>query len=354
MYRKYTFKTPLEERPLFLNKFNPTLKVICVILLLVLTFLPVTVVGQAAILILILSLWFSARLPKRKLKPIFKTLLVLFIFIFLINWLVAKDPGLRFDLANHYQLWGSTWSDLCDRGWIHQYTIDDITYYWTCGQIWGGSVAESFVTVEPTTGSYITVVINDVKLYLTYSAPLYALSSQVVITSVSVCVKLFCMLTVFSLLVNTTSTLQLTYAFEHILWPLKWIKIPVTEISYIIAVAIRFVPNLFEEANKIISAQASRGLDYYNGRLITKIKVVGSLVVPMFSTAFNHADKLSDAMEARNFVPRAKRTKYRLYHCSASNWVLFAILICLLALFIYFVVKKVIIYPFIAVDCFNI
>ncbi|MCQ3915598.1 MAG: energy-coupling factor transporter transmembrane protein EcfT [Mycoplasmoidaceae bacterium] len=83
--------------------------------------------------------------------------------------------------------------------------------------------------------------------------------------------------------------------------------------------AVRFVPSLFDEANKIISAQASRGVDFRNGHLITKIKAVGSLVVPMFAASFNHADKLSDAMEARNFVPRAKRTKYRLYHCSASN-----------------------------------
>ncbi|MCQ3908551.1 MAG: energy-coupling factor transporter transmembrane protein EcfT [Mycoplasmoidaceae bacterium] len=92
-----------------------------------------------------------------------------------------------------------------------------------------------------------------------------------------------------------------------------------TEIAYIIAVAVRFVPNLFDEANKIISAQASRGVDFRNGNIIVKIKAINSLVIPMFAASFNHAEKLSDAMEARNFVPRAKRTKYRVYHCSVSN-----------------------------------
>lgn len=345
----YTFKTPLEERPLFLNKFNPTLKVICAILLIVLTFIPVPVVFQLGILVLIICLWISARLPRRKLKTILRTLLFIFVLVFLINWLVAKSPGLKFDLDSQYGLWGCDWTSLINKGWVYDYQ----GHLWTHGQIWGGWIADGLSLDKPAT-SYIRIMLNGTPLYLAYSSPWYGLSSQVVITSVSVTAKLFCMLAVFSLLVNTTSTLQLTYAFEHVLWPLKWIKVPVTEISYIIAVAIRFVPSLFEEANKIINAQASRGRDFRNGHLIEKIKTVGSLVVPMFAISFTHADKLSDAMEARNFAPRAKRTKYRLYHCLPSNWVSFAILICLLALFIYLRVCKVIIYPFIAVDCFNI
>lgn len=345
----YTFKTPLEERPLFLNKFNPTLKVICAILLLVLTFLKVPVIFQLFVFVLTIGLWISARLPKRKLKPIISTILFIFILVFLINWLVAKTPGFKFDLDSHYHLWGASWTDLLIKGRVYQFN----QYYWTHGQIWGGQVANVLTNIKPDS-SYLTIKIDGVTWYLAYSSPWYGLSSQVLITSISVSMKLFCMLTIFSLLVNTTSTLQLTYAFEHVLWPLKWIKVPVTEISYIIAVAIRFVPNLFAEANKIINAQASRGRDFKNGHIIEKIKTVGSLVVPMFAVSFNHADKLSDAMEARNFAPRAKRTKYRLYHCQASHWAAFAFLICLLALFIYLRVCRVIINPFISIDCFNI
>ncbi|MCQ3907923.1 MAG: energy-coupling factor transporter transmembrane protein EcfT [Mycoplasmoidaceae bacterium] len=89
--------------------------------------------------------------------------------------------------------------------------------------------------------------------------------------------------------------------------------------SYIVAIALRFVPTLFDEANKIISAQACRGVDFRNGYLPSKLKAVGSLVIPMFAASFSHADRLSDAMETRNFVPRAGRTKYRVYHCRPSN-----------------------------------
>lgn len=340
----YTFKTPLEERPLFLNRFNPTLKVICAIILIVLTFLKVDVIFQLSIFVLILGLWFSARLPKRKFKSIIRTILFLFFFIFLFNWLLSKNPGLKFDIDTNYTLWGASWN--------HSGTSFFAGHYYVTGEVWGGWVG--FWQLPKPSGQYIAKTINGIKWYLPYFSPLHSLTSQVLINSVSICIKLFCMLTVFSLLVNTTSTLQLTYAFEHIFWPLKWIKVPVTEISYIISVAIRFVPNLFDEANKIIRAQANRGLDFKNGKLITKIKAVGSLVIPMFAASFDHADKLSDAMEARNFAPRAKRTKYRHFPCRASNWASFAILICLFGFFIYLRVRKVIIYPFIAIDCFNI
>ena len=119
------------------------------------------------------------------------------------------------------------------------------------------------------------------------------------------------MMMIFSILVNTTTTLQLAHAFENIFSPLKLFKAPVSEIGFIIATSIKFVPNLLAEANKLIDAQASRGCDFKNGKFITKIKAIGNLFVPMFNIAFNQADQLSDAMEARGFDPKIKRTRYK-------------------------------------------
>lgn len=337
MFKHYDLKTPLELRSLFLNRFNPTLKIICSMLLIALVFIPVPIIFQLSIFVLILGLWISARLPIKKMTTILKTVFIIFFFVILINWLVVKSPGLKLNLER-FTLWGSSWSELLKKGWIHQTEIEGINHYWLSGTIWGGWVSSTLSS----------------GLKLDYSSPWYGLSSQVLITSLSMMLKIFCMLTIFSLLVNTTSTIQLTYGFEHFFWPLKWIKVPVTEISYIIATAMRFVPNLFEEANKIMDAQACRGIDFRNGNIFVKIKAVGSIIVPMFAASFNYADKLSDAMEARNFVPGAKRTRYRHFPCRGSNWASFAILIGLLGLFIYLRVCKVIIYPFIAIDCFNI
>ena len=80
-----------------------------------------------------------------------------------------------------------------------------------------------------------------------------------------------------------------------------------------IAIAIRFVPSLLDESQKIMKAQASRGVDFNNGNLKDKAKSLVSLVVPMFSIAFKKADDLASAMEARNYNPRYVRTRYRNY-----------------------------------------
>jgi energy-coupling factor transport system permease protein len=80
-----------------------------------------------------------------------------------------------------------------------------------------------------------------------------------------------------------------------------------------ISIALRFVPSLLEESQKIMKAQASRGVDFRNGNFKDKIKSLVSLVVPMFSVAFHKADQLADAMEARAYNPRYDRTRYRNY-----------------------------------------
>jgi energy-coupling factor transport system permease protein len=80
-----------------------------------------------------------------------------------------------------------------------------------------------------------------------------------------------------------------------------------------ISIALRFVPSLLQESQRIMSAQASRGVDFNNGNFKDKMKSLVSLVVPMFSIAFHKADDLANAMEARAYNPRYARTRYRNY-----------------------------------------
>jgi energy-coupling factor transport system permease protein len=80
-----------------------------------------------------------------------------------------------------------------------------------------------------------------------------------------------------------------------------------------ISIALRFVPSLLLEAQRILKAQASRGVDFNNGNFKDKVKSLVSLVVPMFSIAFLKADDLANAMEARSYNPRYARTRYRNY-----------------------------------------
>jgi energy-coupling factor transport system permease protein len=113
-----------------------------------------------------------------------------------------------------------------------------------------------------------------------------------------------------------------------------------------ISIALRFVPSLLEESQKIMRAQASRGVDFRNGNFRDKIKSLVSLVVPMFSIAFHKADGLADAMEARAYNPRYARTRYRNYSIQWQHWLIAGLLTILLGFFIVFSIKRMLFAPF--------
>lgn len=114
-----------------------------------------------------------------------------------------------------------------------------------------------------------------------------------------------------TLLTSTTKPLDLTMGIESLLKPLKVIHVPAEEISMIISIALRFIPTLIEETGRIMKAQASRGVELDEGKLIEKLKAVLSMIVPLFASAFQRAMDLAYAMEARGYIPGAKRSKYR-------------------------------------------
>jgi len=91
--------------------------------------------------------------------------------------------------------------------------------------------------------------------------------------------------------------------------PLKVIKVNSEEMAMIISIALRYIPTLLDEANKIMLAQASRGVDFTEGKMKDKVMQIISLLVPMFIISFKRSDDLADAMEARNFVPGNPRTR---------------------------------------------
>lgn len=112
-----------------------------------------------------------------------------------------------------------------------------------------------------------------------------------------------------SLLTLTTSPLQLTDGIEYILKPLKKIGVPASEISMMMTIALRFIPTLMEEAEKIMKAQKARGADFESGNLIQRAKSLIPLLVPLFISAFRRADELALAMESRCYQGGKKRTR---------------------------------------------
>ena len=114
-----------------------------------------------------------------------------------------------------------------------------------------------------------------------------------------------------SIMTYTTTPNQLTDGLENLLWPLSKIKVPVHEIAMMMSIALRFIPILVEETDKIMKAQMARGADFESGNIIQKAKSLIPLLVPLFVSAFRRANDLAMAMEARCYRGGKGRTKMK-------------------------------------------
>ena len=124
--------------------------------------------------------------------------------------------------------------------------------------------------------------------------------------------RLIMMISLTMMLTATTKPMDLTYAFEWYMFPLRVIRFPVSEIAMTLSIALRFIPTLLDETDRIMKAQASRGVDFNHGRFGKRIKAIISLIIPLFISAIERSEELSNAMEARGYDPKAKRTRYRI------------------------------------------
>lgn len=134
-------------------------------------------------------------------------------------------------------------------------------------------------------------------------------------------IRLTLMISVTTILTATTKPLDLTYGLEYFMSPLKVIKFPAHEIAMTISIALRFIPTILEETQKIMKAQASRGVDIKDGTLKEKLAAIVSLIIPLFISAFQRSEELANAMEARGYNPSGKRTRYRVLKYKATDLV---------------------------------
>ena len=137
-----------------------------------------------------------------------------------------------------------------------------------------------------------------------------------------------------SLMTLTTTPNDLTDGLESVLGPLKKIKVPVHEISMMMSIALRFIPILMEETDRIMKAQKARGADFETGNLIQKAKAMIPLLVPLFISAFRRANDLAMAMEARCYRGGEGRTKMKPLHYEQIDRKSYAILVLYLIVMI--------------------
>ena len=159
----------------------------------------------------------------------------------------------------------------------------------------------------------------------------FAVYKDAIFNTLFVITRLLLMISITTLLTATTNPLDLTLGIEWLLKPLEVIHFPAHEVAMMVSIALRFIPTIIEETMRIMNAQKSRGVDFENGRLAEKISAILSLIVPLFSVAFERAYELADAMEARGYVPGEKRTRYHVLHFRFMDYLFIFICMAILA-----------------------
>ena len=135
----------------------------------------------------------------------------------------------------------------------------------------------------------------------------------------------------FVLLTYTTSPVALTDAIEYLISPLKKLGVPTHEFSMMMSIALRFIPTLIEETDKIISAQKSRGANFEEGSLIKRSKALIPVLIPLFVSAFRRADELACAMECRLYHGGEGRTKLKVFKMKPKDYAALLLFVLLLA-----------------------
>ncbi len=139
--------------------------------------------------------------------------------------------------------------------------------------------------------------------------------------------RIVILITLSSLLTLTTKPTDLNNGLEEVMKPLRKFRVPTNEIAMMIAIALRFIPTLLDEANKIMKAQSSRGVDFTEGTLRQKVTQIISLLIPMFIISFKRADDLANAMEARGYAPGRERSKYVQFQLQPADFIVLALTI---------------------------
>ena len=140
-----------------------------------------------------------------------------------------------------------------------------------------------------------------------------------IVRAVFMIIRITMLITGTFLLTYTTSPIALTDGLERLLNPLKKIKVPVHELSMIMSIALRFIPTLIEETDKIMSAQKARGADFETGKLTDRARALVPLLVPLLVSAFRRAEELGTAMECRCYHGGEGRTRMKQLHMSSED-----------------------------------
>jgi energy-coupling factor transport system permease protein len=274
-------------------KLDPRTKIIAVLLLMISIFLLESITQLLIALAVAIVLLIVGRISVIKVIKGLKPIMILLIFTFVFQIMLNKEGDPLHSTQMHLTVF--TVLSLIGAFVIWRVIAKFVKYRFTLFFLFVTAVYFILVHVD---GGYTLV---DPFLFEVYE--------KGVEMSVFVVIRLIVIITLSTVLTLTTKPTDLTQGLEKLLHPLKKIGFNSDDFALIISISLRYIPTIFDEANKIMLAQASRGADFSEGKLKDKLRQIISLLVPMFIIAFMRSEELANAMESRNFVPGKKRTR---------------------------------------------
>lgn len=307
----------------WLHRLDPRFKLIILTILLVGTFLIkvsaelIPILTMVAIFVGVLILTKSADIPIKKvingLKPI--VFLLTFTFFIQLFYIKGDTPLAVFDFTL------SLTSILAIILFIYLYQI-----------------TKKYVKFRILYFFFAVFVVFFLQAILPY-IPFYAYQLEVyedgLLRALFIFLRITNIIMLTSLLTFTTMTTDLNFGIESLLRPLKWIGVPVDVIAMMLSLTLRYIPTLLGETEKIMKAQASRGVDFKEAKFKDKVIQIISLLIPVFVISFKRAEDLGNAMEVRGYVIGQKRTRVDLYTIGFVDIITFILSLVILGLIIY-------------------
>ena len=308
----------------WLHKLDPRIKLFSLIILLVATFIvPVSanlvpILTMTSMLVLIIILTISTKIPLKKVLNGLKPIVFLLTFTFIIQLFYVKTGNL---VVNPIEMYISASS-------IAAIVLFLVFYNLTKKHI-KFRILYFFFAV------FVVFLLQALLPYVSLTSYTLEIYDQGLLRAGFIFLRITNVIILTSLLTFTTMTTDLNYGIEALLKPLKIIKVPVDMIAMMLSLTLRYIPTLLIETEKIMKAQASRGVDFKESTFKEKISQVISLLIPVFVISFKRSEDLGNAMEVRGYVIGAKRTRIDEYIISFKDIITVVLSIVILGAVIY-------------------
>ncbi len=303
----------------WIYKLDPRLKIISVIVLMIAIFMLPNLFYMFASLAILLILIISAKLPLKYIIKGLKPIIIISLFSFVLQVIYTNTGNLLYSVQVNFS-------------WLHILSfIGILVFYMFTSKYIKFKMIYLLLMFSSIISILLFVDFNQL-LITSFNFNVY---NEGLINGGFFATRIVLLVIISTMLTLSTSTLDLNTGLEKLLKPLTIIKFPAAEISLVISLALRFVPTILLETNKVLKAQASRGVDFAEGSLIQKVKQLTTLLIPIIVVSLNRALELADAMEARGYVIGNKRSNLNILKFKALDYIAFVFIFSVLGLAIY-------------------